>query len=169
MSYKNEDILRPLPVDVDSIENFDKTEKTELTTWLDEHLLSPIDAAGSAITQEEYEKAYDDVFEALDALDDALGKDRYLAGSRLTKADITLYSILVRFDSIFYFAYRLNRNKIKDFRNLSRYVRELYHLDAFHEVTDFEKIKNDYYEAQTDTQNPYHIVMLGPDMSYMEE
>ena len=167
MAYNDPAVLAPLAVDVGTIKEYearDSIEQKEMSNWLDKHLLAPIDAAGFAKTQEDYEAAYDSVFQTLEELNDTLGSRKYLTGGRLTAADVCLYSILVRFDSIFYFAYRLNRHKIKDYKNLFHYAKKLYHTEAFRKVTDFEKIKRSYYEAQTERENPYHIIMLGPDM-----
>ncbi len=168
MAYQDENVLASLEVDRSALKDYEEKvsiEQSAMSTWLDKELFTPIDDAGAATTQEAYEAAYDKVFEALSELNASLGQRKYLTGDKITDADIRLYSVLVRFDSIFFFAYRLNRHKITHYRNLFHYAKKLYHMEAFKKVTDFEAIKRSYYEGQTDEQNPYHIVMIGPDMS----
>ena len=171
MGYRDKAVLAPLEINLSDIEGFDGSnsiQESAKLTWLEEHLLIPIDQAGFAENQEEYEAAYDLVFEAFDELEENLETNRYLMGERITPVDIRLYSVLVRFDSIFYFAYRLNKHKVQDYKNLFRYARELYHIAPFHEATDLQGIKKAYYEAQTEIQNPYHLIMEGPDLSAWE-
>lgn len=132
---------------------------------LENRLVNPIYLAGTADTQEEYEKHYDAVFAELDRLNQELEGQEYLLGDQLTEADVRLYSILVRFDIIYYFAFRLNRSQVKDFPNLWRYAKGLYAQPEFRKAADFQKLKEDYYGNQTDLENPYHIIANGPDMS----
>ena len=70
---------------------------------LGEKLLQPIYQAGHAKTQEEYEAAYDRVFESLDQLEERLQTKDYLVGDQVSAADVRLYSVLVRFNIIYYF------------------------------------------------------------------
>lgn len=131
------------------------------TALMVEELRQSIERAGAAQTQGEYENNYHRVFYLLDYLEEKLEKSKFLNGYTLTSADESLYEILVRFDVIYYFDYRLNRNHIKDFKNLWRFVKEIYEISAFKERTDINKIKNDYYKELSDVRNPYHIVSLG--------
>ena len=41
-----------------------------------------------------------DVFETLDKMEDMLSKQRYLAGNKLTEADIRAFMTLIRFDEV---------------------------------------------------------------------
>ncbi|MCH7807128.1 MAG: glutathione S-transferase family protein, partial [Proteobacteria bacterium] len=58
--------------------------------------------AGFATTQKAYENAFDALFENLDALDDRLGKQRYLVGDQITEADWRLFTTLIRFDAVYH-------------------------------------------------------------------
>lgn len=80
---------------------------------------------GFAKTQDAYEAAYDRLFEALDDLEARLSKSRFLVGDRTTEADWRLFPTLVRFDVAYFSVFRCNRQRIADFPNLSRYLREL--------------------------------------------
>ena len=155
------DIFENLPIILESEEEVSPWED-----WLDQKLASPIRRVAEATTQEAYEQAFDETFAALDLLNRELGKRPFLGKDQPGKADVRLYSLLARFDSIYFFAFRLNLHKIRDYENLTRYVRNLYALPIFREQTDFEKMRRDFYGSQSDVANPYHLVMCGPDMSY---
>ena len=117
--------------------------------------------AGFACSQEAYEKAYDDVFETLDALDAHLGANRYIAGATLTEADIRALPTLVRFDVAYYGAFRCNKKKISDYDNLSGYVRELYQLPGVAETVNTDIYKVGYY-SMSQERNPLGIIPKGP-------
>ena len=124
--------------------------------------------AGFAETQAEYEKNYHLVFDRLDWLEAHLAENRFLFGDRLTDSDIRLYVTLARFDSAYYFEFRLNKKRIRDYDNLWNYAKELYSIPAFKEATDFDAIKRRYFLGDAGT-NPYQILPLGPDNSVWDE
>ena len=124
--------------------------------------------AGFAETQSEYEKNYQLVFNRLDWLDEHLSDKRFLFGDRLTDSDIRLYVTLARFDTAYYFEFRLNRKRIRDYDNLWNYAKELYSIPAFKEATDFDAIRKGYFLGDAGT-NPYQILPEGPDESVWEE
>ena len=80
-----------------------------------DELQKEIKAAGEAVTQEAYEKAYDHVFQILDNLEKLLNDNRYLEGNEITEEDKRLYDILIRFDAVYYFKQRLNRKALRDY------------------------------------------------------
>ncbi len=124
--------------------------------------------AGFAESQEEYEKNYNLVFNRLDILEEHLSKNRFLFGDRLTDADIRLYVTLARFDVAYYFEFRLNKKRIRDYENLWNYAKELYSIPAFREATDFDAIKKGYLLGSHAT-NPYQILPVGPDNAVWTE
>ena len=116
--------------------------------------------AGFATTQEAYEGAYHKLFDTLDQLESHLARHRYIAGTQITEADWRLFTTLVRFDAVYHGHFKTNRNQIKDFPNLSNYLRELYQIDGIAETVDFKHIKDHYYRSH-DTINPTGVVPLG--------
>ena len=87
-----------------------------------DELQKEIKAAGEAVKQEAYEKAYDHVFQILDNLEKLLNDNRYLEGNEITEEDKRLYDILIRFDAVYYFKQRLNRKALRDYDNLWNYA-----------------------------------------------
>lgn len=124
--------------------------------------------SGFAQSQEEYEKAYDVLFQRLDWLEERLSKSRYLFGDQITDSDIRLYVTLARFDVAYYFCFKTNRNRLTDFENLWNYSKDLYSIPAFKEATDFDSIKKGYHLGNH-AHNPYNILPLGPDISIWDE
>src|SRR5690606_20776436 len=122
--------------------------------------------AGFATTQEAYEEAFRALFDTLDELEKRLGRQRYLAGGRLTEADWRLFTTLVRFDPVYVGHFKCNLRRIADYPNLSNYLRELYQVKGVAETVNLHHIKAHYYGSHA-TINPTRIVPLGPEIDYM--
>ena len=133
-----------------------------------EKLADIVAKTADAADQEEYEGYYDRFFELLDDIDKDLESRSFLNGDTFSAADEELYNILVKWDVVDFFALRLNRNRLKDFKNLWPYAKNIYQKKGGKEKTDFEKIKTDYYGNLDEIKNPYHIIPLGPDTSEWE-
>lgn len=119
---------------------------------------------GFATTQAAYERAYAALFAELDEVESLLGRQRYLAGDRLTEADWRLFTTLVRFDAVYHGHFKANRNRIEDFEHLSNYLRELYQYPGVAGTVNFSHIKEHYYYSH-DTINPTRIVPVGPHLN----
>jgi putative glutathione S-transferase len=117
--------------------------------------------AGFATTQAAYDEAVVPLFETLDWLEERLGTRRYLAGDRLTEADIRLFTTLVRFDAVYVGHFKCNLRRLVDYPALWAYTRELYQLPGIAATVDFEHIRRHYYESHR-TLNPSGIVPAGP-------
>ncbi len=120
---------------------------------------------GFATEQGAYEAAYDALFAALDELETRLSAQRYLLGSRISEADIRLFTTLVRFDAVYFSHFKCNRNRISDMPNLWGYLRDLYQQPGFGETTDFEHIKQHYFYSHASI-NPTRIVPKGPALDF---
>jgi putative glutathione S-transferase len=139
-----------------------------LNTYIEDHLRHGIYNAGLALNQKTYDQNVKMVFKCLDDLDGRLESSDVLVGDTLTEADIKLYSILIRFDSVYHGLYKCNLKMVKDYKNISRYLRDLYSLKAFRETTDFDHIKEYYYFSKTQL-NPSQIVPIGPEQVLGDE
>ncbi|ODT07689.1 MAG: glutathione-dependent reductase [Mesorhizobium sp. SCN 65-20] len=119
--------------------------------------------AGFATTQAAYEEAFNELFAALDTLEDRLSRQRYLVGNRLTEADWRLFTTLVRFDPVYVGHFKTNLRRIADYPNLSNYVRELYQVPGVAGTVNFRHIKAHYYGSHA-TINPTGVIPVGPEM-----
>ncbi|APX96614.1 glutathione S-transferase family protein [Natronorubrum daqingense] len=120
--------------------------------------------AGFATKQEPYDEAVDDLFGALDHWDDVLADQRYLAGDRLTEADIAMFTTLVRFDNVYHTHFMCNVQYIREYDNLWPYLRDLYQT-GFAQTVDMDHITEHYYTTHPDV-NPHRIVARGPDLDF---
>jgi len=121
--------------------------------------------AGFATTQEAYEEAFNELFSALDEVEERLSRQRYLVGDRLTEADWRLFTTLVRFDAVYYSHFKCNLRRIADYPNLSNYLRDLYQVSGVADTVNMLHIKNHYYRSHH-TINPTRIVPLGPQLDF---
>jgi len=117
--------------------------------------------AGFATTQEAYEEAVSALFETLDEIEGRLAQQRYLAGERITLADVRLFTTLVRFDPVYVGHFKCNLRRLVDYPRLWAYARELYQLPEVAPTVDFFHIKQHYYGSHASV-NPTGIVPLGP-------
>ncbi len=122
--------------------------------------------AGLATTQASYEEAFDALFTTLDALEERLGRRRFLLGPEITEADVRLFPTLVRFDAVYYLLYKCNLHRLADYQHLWNYARDLYQRPGFGDTTDFVQIKRHYYQTQL-WINPTGIVPKGPYVSWL--
>ncbi|MFK7827119.1 MAG: glutathione S-transferase family protein [Oligoflexales bacterium] len=116
---------------------------------------------GFAKTQESYDEAISLLFNTLDELDEILGEKRFLTGNEITEADLRLIPTLLRFDIVYVTHFKCNIRRIKDYKNLSRYTKELYEIPAIKDATNLDHIKRHYYYSH-ETINPYRIIPKGP-------
>ena len=121
--------------------------------------------AGFATKQSAYEEAFDELFGALDEMEERLSRSRYLVGDRMTEADWRLFTTLVRFDAVYFGHFKCNLRRIEDYPNLSNYLRDLYQTHGVAETVNMLHIKNHYY-ASHETVNPTRIVPKGPELDF---
>lgn len=119
---------------------------------------------GFASTQQAYDKAYRELWEALDQIAARLARRRYLVGDHITMADIRLFTTLVRFDAVYHGHFKANRHKISEIPVLWGYLRDLFQTPGFGDTVDFPQIKTHYYVVHKEV-NPTQVVPLGPDLS----
>ena len=167
VNNESSEIIRILNVAFNDLtDNKDDYYPKNLQTQIDElnediyhNVNNGVYRSGFAKTQKSYDAAVKPLFKTLDKLDAMLeGKD-FLIGNRLTEADIRLLPTLLRFDLVYYVHFKCSQKRIADYKNLSRYSKNLYQLDAIKSTTNFEHIKRHYYFSH-ESINPYRIVRL---------
>lgn len=135
----------------------------EVNSWVYQSINNGVYKAGFATSKEPYEAAYHDVFQALDKVEDILSRQAYIAGDYVTEADWRLFTTLIRFDAVYYSHFKCNRQRIKDYPNMSEYVRALYQVDGVSDTCHFDHIKTHYFSSHK-MINPTGIVPLGPEL-----
>ena len=123
---------------------------------------------GFATTQKSYEKAYTQLFDALDKVEDILSEKRYLTGTKITESDWRLFVTLIRFDPVYVGHFKCNKKRIFDYPNLYNFMLELYQWPGIADTTFMDHIKHHYYYSH-DMINPTRIVPLGPEQNLMQK
>ena len=114
---------------------------------------------GFAESQDAYDGAVRDVFDALDHWDGVLADQRYLAGDRLTLADVRAFPTLVRFDHCYHTAFKCDKQYLHQYEHLWPYLRDLYQTPGFAETVVWDHVKDQgYYQGQ--------ITPIGPDIDF---
>lgn len=129
-----------------------------------ENINNGVYRSGFSKTQNSYEEAVKNLFTSLDMVNDILEGRNYLVGDILTEADIRLVPTLIRFDCVYYFHFKCNLKKISEYKNISRYLRNLFEEDAIKSTTNFEHIKRHYFYSHENI-NPFRIIPIGPQTS----
>ncbi len=149
-----------LPDDEMAVERVD-----EIITAIYEPINNGVYRAGFATSQTAYDEAIDELFDALDRWDETLGDRRYLAGDRLTEADICMFTTLVRFDQVYHTHFMCNVRFVHQYEHLWPYLRDLYTTPGVAETVNMDHITEHYYTTHPDV-TPSGIVARGPDLDW---
>jgi glutathionyl-hydroquinone reductase len=117
--------------------------------------------AGFSTSQASYQAAVWDIFALLEKLDQRLAAQRYLVGSRMTEADIRVFTTAVRFDAVYHGHFKCNVKHLWDFPNLWGWLLDMYQTPGIAETVDLDNIKRHYYASHR-WVNPSGIVPVGP-------
>lgn len=132
-----------------------------LNEYLYTDLNNGVYQAGFASSQDAYEEAFNNVFTALDSLEETLSDGRdFLFGDALTESDIRLFVTLIRFDAAYHGLFKCNRNTIKEMPKLYDYMNRILAIEGIKETVNIEHIKAGYYSIKA--LNPTGIVPVGP-------
>lgn len=124
---------------------------------------------GFANTQEAYDAAVTDLFEALDVLEERLAQSRYLCNdeksSPFTWLDLRLFNTLVRFDPVYITYFKTNQKRIVDYPNLLGFVRDVYSMETVKKSINMDHIKTHYFTSHP-VHNTFGIIPVynGPDL-----
>ncbi|QGM80326.1 glutathione S-transferase family protein [Otariodibacter oris] len=140
-------------------------EVDELNEFIYPNINNGVYRSGFATTQEAYEEAVVQLFNALDKIEERLSTRRYLTGSQITEADWRLFTTLVRFDPVYVGHFKCNIKRIVDYPNLWGYLRDLYQVPGVADTVNMDHIKKHYYQSH-DTINPTGVVPVGPDIDF---
>ncbi|ELY58234.1 glutathione transferase [Natronococcus amylolyticus DSM 10524] len=173
VNNESREVMRMLDTEFDAVASRDVDlypdgYREEIDRVIDE-IYEPVNngvyRAGFATKQDPYDEAIDELFEALDHWNGVLGDQRYLAGDRLTEADIAMFTTLVRFDNVYHTHFMCNVSQIRDYENLWPYLRDLYQTPGVADTVDMDHINEHYYTTHPDV-NPHRIVARGPDLTF---
>jgi putative glutathione S-transferase len=142
-----------------------RAEIDEVNRFVYDNVNNGVYRAGLAKSQEAYETACRNLFNAFDVLEERLSRQRWLVGDRFTEADLRLFPTLIRFDTVYYVLFKCNLRRLADYHHLSNYTREIYQMPGVAETVDFDLIKLGYYGGMRHL-NPRGILPLGPEVDF---
>ncbi|PSP98486.1 glutathione-dependent reductase [Halobacteriales archaeon QS_5_70_17] len=173
VNNESEEVMRMLDVAFDDLATRDvdlypegyRDDVDRIIEEIYEPINNGVYRAGFAESQDAYERAVGDLFDALDRWEEVLGEQRYLAGDRLTEADVAMFTTLIRFDDVYHTHFKCNRRKLSEYDDLWNYLLELSQLPGVAETVDMAQIREHYYTTHPDV-NPKRIVAVGPDHDF---
>jgi putative glutathione S-transferase len=176
VNNESEEVMRMLDTAFDDLAERDvdlypdgyKEKVDQIIADIYEPINNGVYRAGFAGTQEAYDEAVSDLFDALDHWEEVLGEQRYLAGDVLTEADICMFSTLIRFDHVYHTHFKCNRRAIHEYPNLWNYSKEFYQLPGIAKTVNMDHIVRHYYRSHGDV-NPKRLVPIGPNIDFTEE
>lgn len=136
-------------------------EIDEVNDYIYHNINNGVYKAGMADKQEAYEKAFKNLFTAMDWVEERLEGQDYLVGNKLTEADIRLFTTVLRFDPVYYVHFKCNLKHIWDYKNISRLFHKLLDIPKIQDTINMEHIKQHYYGSHKDI-NPKGLIPLGP-------
>ncbi|KAJ2141416.1 S-glutathionyl-(chloro)hydroquinone reductase [Coemansia sp. RSA 518] len=143
-----------------------KEQIDDINSWIYDTVNNGVYKSGFATAQSAYEQNCRALFESLERIEGILASNEFLLGSRLTEADLRLFTTIVRFDPVYHGHFKCNIKQIAtDYPNILRWTREIYQLPGIKETVNMEHIKKHYYMSHTQI-NPTQVVPLnnGPDL-----
>ena len=143
-------------------------EQEKLSDFIYEKINNGVYKAGFTTRQRVYERACQQLFDALDQLEDRLATSRYLFGIKIVETDWRLFCTLIRFDIVYYIHFKCSLRRIIDYHNLQGYLTDLYQHDGIAETVNFDHIKRHYYLTH-EKINPSRIVPSGPTLDLSGE
>lgn len=176
VSNESAEILRMLNTEFDAFATKDLDDLypkalhdqiEDINAFVYDNINNGVYKCGFATTQDAYNEAFENLFSALDKIEDILSNQRYLTGTQITEADWRLFTTLVRFDAVYVGHFKCNKKRIVDYPNMWGYLKELYQVPGVAETVDMDQIKTHYYASHA-TINPTGIIPRGPQIDFWE-
>lgn len=137
-----------------------RAEIDTLNEWIAKRVNDGVYDVGKSTAQVVYERAHRKLLEALDELEQRLGKNRFLFGDEPVESDWRLFPTLVRFDAVYSPLFKCTR-RLGEMPNLWKYARALYRRPGIAATVRHDEILLHYYRSFPGL-NPHGIVPLLP-------
>lgn len=137
-----------------------------MNEWLNSQITMKVYQVGLANSQVKYEHQLEKLFQNLIALDERLSENRYLFGNQITLSDFFLFPTLIRFETVYADLYKTNLKPLSEFKNLYRYMVELYQHPRIKPTVDVAYTQRFYYISNPILNPSKHIPLL-PDLVWL--
>lgn len=140
----------------------DEREKIDaVNDWVYPTINNGVYRCGFSTTQSAYDAAIDELTESLDKVSAILEKQRFIAGDKVTEADIRLFVTLLRFDEVYAIYFKTNTRSVMTNPVLLNYCREIYHMKGVAGTCNMEQIKAHYFCSHAEL-NKFSVIPRGP-------
>ncbi|MGJ8693963.1 MAG: glutathione S-transferase C-terminal domain-containing protein [Thalassotalea sp.] len=117
----------------------------EMNQWLHDKINRAVYLVGFATQQSDYEYKLNELFKALDELEERLKKQLFLFSDQLTESDLYLLATLERFDNIYFCLFKCSLKRIADYPALFRYHNQLRGMESLASTFQPELTKEHYF------------------------
>ena len=101
--------------------------------------------AGFTSSQAVYDTWCDNVFAALDWLDQRLAGRDWLVGGTMTEADVRLFPTIYRFDPVYFVRFRLDRQRVRSYPHLQRWLERMVEVPGVRGASNLGHCKRGYF------------------------
>jgi len=130
--------------------------------WIYPTINNGVYRCGFATTQQAYDKAIDELTESFDRIECILQQQKFIAGDKLTEADIRLFVTLVRFDPVYIVYFKCNTRSVAGTPAILDYCRRIYQMPGVAETVSMQHIKQHYFTSHPNL-NHFSIIPKGND------
>ena len=96
----------------------------------------------------------DELTEAFDKIELICQNQRFIAGDKLTEANVRLFVTLICFNKVYDIYFKTNTRSVSKSSAVVNYVREIYQMGNVAKTVDMDMIKAHYYMSHV------HIIWL---------
>ena len=162
------EVLNLWPAAKDALDLAPSDLQGEINSWqelLQTAVNDGVYRCGFARTQTAYEKACNELFDALTQVESSLSKKGpWLCGEKLTLADVRLFPTLIRWEMVYAPLFGCSQQPLWDFPHLWRWRQRLFAMPGIDKTCDSRAWRQDYFGALFPL-NPSNIVPSGPDLA----
>lgn len=148
--------------DLDLYPEEDREAIDEANSWIYPTVNNGVYRCGFAVSQEAYDTAIDELTESFDRIESILKKQKFIAGDKLTEADIRLFVTLVRFDPVYIVYFKTNTRSVAGTPSILDYCRRIYQLPGVADTVNMQHIKQHYFTSHPNL-NHFSIIPKGTD------
>ena len=159
---------------IDLFPSEDSTLGKEMNKALDKYqngIVLGIYKVGYPKSQEEFTKNLKTFYECMEDLEQLLDTRRFLAGDKITFADLSLAMVLVRFDLAYYIRFRFGIKRLTDYKNIHAYMCDVVNVLKIHESAYVrDHIIQVFFGKKIDSERTHCFVPSAPlDTEFTQE
>ena len=148
--------------DLDLYPEEDRETIDATNRWIYPTINNGVYRCGFATSQMAYDKAVEELTESFDRIDSILQKQKFIAGDKLTEADIRLFVTLVRFDPVYIVYFKCNTRSVAGTPAILDYCRRIYQIPGVADTVNMQHIKQHYFTSHPNL-NHFSIIPKGTD------